>query len=206
MRASGVAVNERGIMDGRLALELAGTIRHDGSGVADDLDGVEGTAHWLAAAAHLLPEGAAPPVDEELHAQVVTLRGAVRTLFARVVGTARPDPADTRLPPPDREALALLNAAAARQAVVPRLRWEGPDVPTVEFAPGGGCPDTVAALARAAIAFLEGPDRERLRVCTAPRCERYFVQAHGRQQWCGTSCGNRARAARHYRRHAAART
>ncbi|MFL1379841.1 MULTISPECIES: ABATE domain-containing protein [unclassified Nocardiopsis] len=194
-------------MDGRLALDLAGTIRHDGSGgVADDLDGVEGTARWLAAVADLLPGGAVPPVDEELHAQVVTLRGAVRALFARAVGRTPPGPADTHLPPPTGEALALLNAAAARQAVVPRLRWEEPDVPTVEFAPGGGCPDTVAALARAAIAFLEGPDRERLRVCTAPRCVRYFVQAHGRQQWCGTSCGNRARAARHYRRHATART
>ncbi|WP_436889222.1 CGNR zinc finger domain-containing protein [Nocardiopsis dassonvillei] len=199
-------MNERGIMDGRLALELAGTIRHDGSGgTADDLDGADRTAHWLAAVGDLLPGGALPEVDEELHAQVVTLRGAVRALFARAVAPTPPSSADPHLLPPAQEALVLLNAAAARQPVVPRLRWEGQDVPTVEFAPGGGCPDTVAALARAAIAFLEGPDRERLRVCTAPRCVRYFVQAHGRQQWCGTSCGNRARAARHYRRHAAAR-
>ncbi|WP_433213714.1 CGNR zinc finger domain-containing protein [Microtetraspora malaysiensis] len=29
---------------------------------------------------------------------------------------------------------------------------------------------------------------------------RYFVKSHGRQEWCKPSCGNRARAARHYRR------
>ncbi|WP_073946146.1 CGNR zinc finger domain-containing protein [Streptomyces kebangsaanensis] len=44
------------------------------------------------------------------------------------------------------------------------------------------------------------PRREQLRACTAPRCVRYFVKSHGRQEWCKPSCGNRARAARHYRR------
>jgi predicted RNA-binding Zn ribbon-like protein len=60
-----------------------------------------------------------------------------------------------------------------------------------------------ATLARAAIDFLTGPQRERLRACAAPRCVRYFVKAHGRQEWCKPSCGNRARVARHYRRHRA---
>ncbi|WP_440101770.1 CGNR zinc finger domain-containing protein [Streptosporangium sp. H16] len=54
------------------------------------------------------------------------------------------------------------------------------------------------------IGFLTGPRREDLRACTAPRCVRYFVKKHGRQEWCKPSCGNRARAARHYRRHSAA--
>ncbi|MFE9171012.1 CGNR zinc finger domain-containing protein [Streptomyces kebangsaanensis] len=44
------------------------------------------------------------------------------------------------------------------------------------------------------------PRREQLRACTAPRCVRYFVKSHGRREWCKPSCGNRARAARHYRR------
>ncbi|MFI9597778.1 CGNR zinc finger domain-containing protein [Nonomuraea sp. NPDC052265] len=55
--------------------------------------------------------------------------------------------------------------------------------------------------ARAAIDFLSGPQREHLRACNAPRCVRYFVKSHGRQEWCKPSCGNRARAARHYQRH-----
>ncbi|MGO4751944.1 CGNR zinc finger domain-containing protein, partial [Streptomyces sp. 2MCAF27] len=62
----------------------------------------------------------------------------------------------------------------------------------------------VAALARDAIGFLAGPERERLRACPAPRCVRYFVKDHPRQEWCKPSCGNRARVARHHhRRHRA---
>ncbi|MEB3963026.1 CGNR zinc finger domain-containing protein, partial [Streptomyces kunmingensis] len=58
-----------------------------------------------------------------------------------------------------------------------------------------------AALARAALAFLTGPDRQRLRACHAPRCVRYFLKEHPRQEWCRPSCGNRARVARHHERH-----
>ncbi|MEU6738808.1 CGNR zinc finger domain-containing protein [Streptosporangium sandarakinum] len=58
-----------------------------------------------------------------------------------------------------------------------------------------------AALASAAIAFLAGPRRELLRTCPAPRCVLYFVKEHARQEWCSVACGNRARAARHYRQH-----
>ncbi|WP_188285939.1 CGNR zinc finger domain-containing protein, partial [Streptomyces sp. CBMA29] len=57
-----------------------------------------------------------------------------------------------------------------------------------------------AALARAAVAFLAGPERELLRACPAPRCVRYFVKEHARQEWCKPSCGNRARVARHHAR------
>ncbi|WP_225853148.1 CGNR zinc finger domain-containing protein [Micromonospora sp. AMSO1212t] len=53
---------------------------------------------------------------------------------------------------------------------------------------------------------MRGADgRERLRACPAPRCVRYFLQEHARQQWCKPSCGNRARVARHYQRHQAER-
>ncbi|TXS49898.1 CGNR zinc finger domain-containing protein [Streptomyces sp. t39] len=58
-----------------------------------------------------------------------------------------------------------------------------------------------AVLARAAIAFLAGPDRSRLRACHAPRCVRYFLKDHPRQEWCKPACGNRARVARHHERH-----
>jgi len=198
-------------MQRHLALELASTIRHDGSGgVADDLDTVPDTARWLASVADLLPGtgGFEAGIGEDLRDQVLALRGAVRALFARAVLPGPPSPADSHRLLPAEQALDRLNASAAREPVVPHLRWDEGDVPVVELRSCGGASDTrvVAALARAAIAFLDGPDRERLRACTAPRCVRYFVQAHGRQQWCGTACGNRARAARHYERQVLART
>ncbi|MBT2235531.1 ABATE domain-containing protein [Nonomuraea sp. NEAU-A123] len=189
------------------ALELASTIRHDGNGgVADDLATVQSTARWIHQQADLLGghvDIAGLSMDERLRGEIVGLRRAVRALFAQAVSPAPPSRADAHLLVPVEQALAHLNAAAAREAIVPQLDW-----------PAGGAPRTevlsterdasvqlIAALARAAIDFLSGPRREQLRACNAPRCVRYFVKSHGRQEWCKPSCGNRARAARHYQRH-----
>lgn len=188
-------------------LELVSTIRHDGNGgVADDLATSQSMARWIQQQAEPLTghaDVARITMSEGLRSEIVELRRAVRALFAQAVSPAPPSRADAHRLMPAEQALALLNAAAAREAVAPQLDW-----PTGE-APRAGVlsaePDAnvrlVAALARAAIDFLSGPERERLRACNAPRCVRYFVKSHGRQEWCKPSCGNRARVARHYERH-----
>lgn len=199
-------------------MELASTIRHDGDGgVLDDLDTVEGAARWIRSRTGLPgtlapagegvgakgPEDAAEfVVDEEFRGAVIGLRRAVRALFARVVSPAPPSPADAHRLMPADEALALLNAAAAREPVAPQLHWPAEGPPTAGLLSAEGDPRVrlVAALARDAVDFLSGPQRERLRACHAPRCVRYFVRSHGRQEWCKPSCGNRARVARHYER------
>ncbi|TXS01786.1 zf-CGNR multi-domain protein [Streptomyces sp. col6] len=193
-------------MERWLALELASTIRHDGDGgVADDLATVRGTTDWIEEQRDLLtghlPAGALV-ADEDLRLRIVELRQAVRALFARLVSPAPPSPADAHRLLPADEALDRLNTAAAREPVVPRLDWPDGRVPAVRLLSAETDPYVrlVAALARAAIDFLAGPQSTRLRSCTAPRCVRYFVKSHGRQEWCKPSCGNRARAARHYRR------
>ncbi len=98
--------------------------------------------------------------------------------------------------------MAHLNTVAARELVAPQIDWPVEGVPTVRLLSAENDPYVrlVAALARAAIDFLSGPQCTQLRSCTAPRCVRYFVKSHGRQEWCKPSCGNRARVARHYRR------
>lgn len=188
----------------RPVLELVGTIRHDGDGgVLDDLETVRGANRWLqqqpglpaAVTGGLL-------VDEELREAVVGVRRAVRALFARAVSPAPPSPADAHRLLPADEALALLNAAAAREPVAPQLRWptDGPPAAGLSSTEDNPGVRLVAALARDAVDFLSGPQREHLRACHAPRCVRYFVKSHGRQEWCKPSCGNRARVARHYER------
>ncbi|MFJ2718132.1 ABATE domain-containing protein [Streptomyces sp. NPDC087437] len=149
---------------------------------------------------HVPVEGIA--TDEDLRLQIVELRRATRALFARAVSPAPPSPADARRLMPADQALAHLNAVAAREPVAPRLDWPREGTPVARIFSTESDPKVllVATLARAAIDFLSGPQRERLRACTAPRCVRYFVQGHGRQELCKPSCGNRARAARHYRR------
>lgn len=188
----------------RPVMELVSTVRHDGDGgVLDDLDTVRGTTRWLQQQSGL--PATAPGdlvVDEELRQAVVDVRRAVRALFARVVSPAPPSPADAHRLLPVEEALRLLNAAAAREPVTPQLRWPAGDDPTSGLLSAEDDPGVrlVAALARDAVDFLSGPQREQLRACHAPRCVRYFIKSHGRQEWCKPSCGNRARVARHYER------
>jgi len=196
-----------------LALELASTIRHDGDGgVADDLATVQETTQWIheqrdLLAGHIpaLPAGELT-ADESLRLGIIELRQAVRALFARVVSPAPPSPADAHRLMPADQAMARLNTAAAREPVAPQLDWPAEGAPAARLLSAESDPHVrlVAALARAAIDFLSGPQCAELRSCTAPRCVRYFVKSHGRQEWCKPSCGNRARAARHYSRQRAA--
>ncbi|MFJ7061299.1 CGNR zinc finger domain-containing protein [Streptomyces griseobrunneus] len=188
-------------------MELASTIRHDGEGgVVDDLATVRGTTRWIQQqAGNLAPQEFLTGellVDEELRDGIVGVRRAVRALFARVVSPAPPSPADAHLLMPPAEALAHLNAAAARELVAPQLDWPAEGAPVARLLSAEGDPRVrlVAALARDAVDFLSGPEREQLRACHAPRCVRYFIKSHGRQEWCRPSCGNRARVARHYER------
>ncbi|MCT9929631.1 CGNR zinc finger domain-containing protein [Planotetraspora sp. A-T 1434] len=195
-------------MDRYLALELAVTIRHDGQGgVADDLETVQGLTDWVRDRAELL-DARDFVADEASRVAVVAIRQGVRALFARAVSPAPPSPADAHRLLPLDQALTRINAAAALQPVTPLLDWPADTAPTSMLLPTPPDPDAAvrltAALARAAIEFLSGPQRERLHACTAPRCVRYFIKEHGRQEWCKPSCGNRARAARHYQRRRAA--
>ncbi|MGW0431976.1 CGNR zinc finger domain-containing protein [Micromonospora sp. NPDC003197] len=194
-------------MERYLALELASTIRHDGhGGVIDDLADTQGLVAWLHDQADLLADGggiANITVTEAARSEVVAVRAAVRALFARTVRPGPPSPADANRLLPVDEALARINTAAARQPVTPMLDWpeDGDPKSTLRSTEPDPVVGLTATLARAAIDFLSGPQRTLLRACTAPRCVRYFVKEHGRQEWCKASCGNRARAARHYQRH-----
>ncbi|GAA3438265.1 ABATE domain-containing protein [Kutzneria kofuensis] len=176
------------------ALELASTIRHDGhGGVADDLATVAAAQQWR-------PD---VPWDEDLRQELVTLRRAVRALFARAVSPGPPSPADaTRLMPVD-EALSVVNNAAALDPVAPQLSWSDTPSASLRSVRADARARLLAGYARSTIEFLSGPDMAKLTACTAPRCVRYFVKTHGRQEFCKPSCSNRARAARFYdRRHA----
>ncbi|MFD0415621.1 CGNR zinc finger domain-containing protein [Streptomyces sp. NPDC127108] len=193
-----------------LTLDLTATIRHDGhGGVADDLDTPDGLTAWVRAHATALPGALAARhfrADESALEAVRGVRAAVRALFAHAVRPGAPSPADARRLLPLGQAVTRLNEAAARVPTVPVLSWPRGAAPVVRDEPVDRA-ETVAradllsaALARAALTFLTGPDRERLRACHAPRCVRYFLKDHPRQEWCKPACGNRARVARHHER------
>ncbi|GAA2473056.1 ABATE domain-containing protein [Streptomyces longisporus] len=188
--------------DTRLALDLALTVRHDGrGGVADDLADPAGLTTWIRAHPEIVPDAAAFTADRASLTAVRDLRAAVRAPFAHAVRPAELSRADAARLLPVPEAVARLNAAAARTPTVPVLHWPEGAEPAVHARAADGAHDLTAALAQATIAFLAGPDRQRLRARHAPRCMRCFLKEHPRQEWCRPSCGNRAGVARHHDRH-----
>jgi predicted RNA-binding Zn ribbon-like protein len=134
-----------------------------------------------------------PAEAESEFALVMALREAMYRLFAAIAGGHKPAPAD----------LALLNKALAEAPV------RGP----IEFGPGGFSwrSPAVAADAHALLArvlwsagdLLASRRLERLRCCANPLCQYLFVDESrsGTRRWCSmATCGNRAKAHRHYAR------
>ncbi len=172
-----------------LAIDLANTVMVVREGETVDLLGAPcDLERWLAAEGDRV-EGAAVDL-----ADFRALRDAARELLtARAQGAAAP-----------RRALDLVNAASAEARTAPRLEpGAGAALQVRLVAAGGdGRARLLGALARATIDLLGSPEAASLRICDAPSCGMFFL---GARRWCCAACGNRARAARHYRRQRARR-
>ncbi|QYC43902.1 CGNR zinc finger [Nonomuraea coxensis DSM 45129] len=185
-----------------LTLDFVSTIRAERSGQVDRLADPGGLTAWARERAAGLDVDPGFTATPELWAETVRLRQAVRALFARAVAPEPPSRADADGLPGFAESLALVNARALAAPRAPQLSWDGrPALVTVPAVPAGEPERLLGALATDAVEFLASPERIRLRTCLAPRCVLYFLKEHPRQEWCSTACGNRARAARHYREH-----
>jgi predicted RNA-binding Zn ribbon-like protein len=103
----------------------------------------------------------------------------------------------------DRRDLELLSDTAARAAARLRLEpadgsfaWRWNRLESSLDAP-------LAPIARSAAELLTGADLERVRECDGDRCTWLFLDSsrNRSRRWCSMeSCGNRAKARRHYRR------
>ena len=167
-------------------VRLMNTVWADRAGVHDALTDVDDLRVFLRATGD-------PDVGEVTPGDLAAarrLRDALRRLAADVTGDGRPSAATGM---GEQAAVRAVNAALPR----PRLRrtvrgWLlGIDE--------GGVGAVLAAVARDGAALVADAARP-LRACHAPGCVLYFVRDHPRQEWCSVACGNRARAARHYRR------
>ncbi|MEU4442336.1 CGNR zinc finger domain-containing protein [Actinosynnema sp. NPDC050801] len=167
-------------------IRLTNTLRADRSGVHDHLTTTAELSAWL--------DG--PPATEADLAAFRTLRRALRDLAALLTGDTRPIAADRDA----GRAVADLNRAATAATTWPQLELHdgAPRLRTTSDAPAATA--ALAGTAAEAIAMFTGPDHARLRACYAPGCVLYFTKDHPRREWCSPACGNRARAARHYRR------
>lgn len=123
-------------------------------------------------------------------ARLAELRSAVHDLFT----------AHTDVREPDRQSVDMVNTASRAVARAPLVVWS-PDGPLREWvsSKANSVDDAVARIAADAIDVLCGDRGATLRRCEAHGCVRLFLREHARRRWCSTTCGDRVRAARHYR-------
>jgi predicted RNA-binding Zn ribbon-like protein len=173
------------------ALAFVNSLHSGRTGQVDHIATPEQLAEWLAwrGLAGREAVGAAAPSDADL-AAAVALRSAIRELLlAAIEGRVA-----------DAQAVAAVNGAAAAAPSASHLRWDASGPAPTRSAPGAGeMQRAIAALAEDAIALVCGHGDE-LIACGAPGCVRLLLKDHPRRHWCSTRCGDRVRAARHYRR------
>jgi len=192
--AAGAAGRAWVLPDEPLPVRLMSTIWADADGPHDDLRTTADVDDWLDAVG--VDRADAHATEGEL-TTARALRDAVRLLAAYVTADDRPGAAGSAAGV--AAALDQVNATAAALPA-PRLALRGG---RLELGPPGGpSPVTtgLAQVAEQAVGLLGGEEAGRLRACYAPGCVLYFVKAHPRRAWCSVACGNRVRAARHYRR------
>jgi predicted RNA-binding Zn ribbon-like protein len=173
-----------------LALELHNTVYALRGERIDGLATPDGLRAWLDALGDRLPRPARD-ADPARQPEFVALRDAVGELLHAALEEGAP-----------AGALDAVNAAAARAPVSPlavvgskgRLRADA------HYHTADATDVALAAFAADAIELLTGPGREELRACGAPGCVLMFLKDHPRRTWCSSTCGNRARQARHYAR------
>ena len=175
-------------------VRLMNTIWADRGGVHDALVDVGDLRAWLGSV-----DGTTGGRLERTDVDAFrTLRDALRRLAALVTEDTRPAAAtDLDVEP----AVAHVNHAVTRGLSWPQLGLHRGQLEQRSAGTATTATQTLSAIASEAVQLFTGDDRARLRACHAPGCVLYFVKDHPRREWCSTACGNRARAARHYRRH-----
>jgi predicted RNA-binding Zn ribbon-like protein len=175
-------------------VRLMSTIWADADGTHDDLRSTADVDQWLDAVG--VDRVGVRATEGEL-ATARALRDAVRRLAACVTEDRRPAAAGA-IADVDA-AVRQLNVTAAE---LPARRLVLRDGRLELGVPGGPSPVTtgLAQIAGQAVGLFGGAEAARLRACNAPGCVLYFIKTHPRREWCSVACGNRVRAARHYRR------
>ena len=175
-------------------VRLMATIWAGTDGIHDDFARPSDVDAWLEAVG--VPLAGAHARDVELTA-AIRLRDAVRRLAAHVTSDTR-NAAASAMTGVDG-AIATLNEAAGYVAG-PRLASQGGHLRLEQASSVSRVKAGLAEVAEQSIHLLGGSEAHKLRACYAPGCVLYFITSHPRREWCSVACGNRVRAARHYRR------
>jgi predicted RNA-binding Zn ribbon-like protein len=146
----------------------------------------EGDERTVAVAAVLRPSGGREPTWEEA-AELCFVAAELRGVF-EAVGAGAID-----------EAAGQVNSLLIRTGARPELeRHDGQSWHLHFHAADNSLPDGWAAGCATGLAVVLGGSRyDRLGVCTAPRCDRVYVDTsrNGTRRFCSTSCQNRVKTA-----------
>jgi predicted RNA-binding Zn ribbon-like protein len=170
-----------------LPIELHNTLHAFRGRAVDVLADSSGLRAWLAGLTDRLPVDLTSVDGGRLH-DFVSLRAAVRDALRATL---------ERRPVPDG-ALEELNRSSLRSPQSLQLTPESAG--EVRYLAPTTTDAVLGVLASSTIELVAGPHAADLRACGAPGCVRMFLKDHPRREWCSTTCGNRARQARHYAR------
>lgn len=190
-------------LDGEsVALDFANTWEDRSTSASDKLGGYADLVTFAAAAGIVDPPQAEalaargrdrPAAAAKAMAAAVALREALYRIFSGLAAGSGPEA-------PDLERLSTTVARAAKRlGLEPEggafaWRWRGLE---------SSLEAPLAAIAWSAAKLLTGGDLGRLRECDGTRCNWLFLDRsrNRSRRWCSMeSCGNRAKARRHYRR------
>lgn len=176
-----------------VSLEFANTVFAVRGRPTEGLESAHSLAEWLRDKGFAVDFAVDEVKCRDLDA-ARTLRTAIRDIAAAVTGARAWDV----------QAVETVNAYAASTP-----RWRELTIepePRVTWRSSGGPVDAaLGVIADDAIGIFGGASRDDLRACPGPNCILYFL-TDGRREWCSKTCGNRARAARHYAKTQQAKT
>ncbi|GAA2403627.1 CGNR zinc finger domain-containing protein [Mycolicibacterium llatzerense] len=172
------------------------TIWADTHGVHDELTDAMALRDWLAAVTNCERTDLGRATQDEFTG-ALRLRDGLRRLAAHCTADGRPA-AQSPVTEID-EAVRIVNSLLADLPRTQLVIRDG-QLHSVNARHASPIRSSLADLGHQAIGLLTGPGAVKLSACHAPGCVLYFVKSHPRREWCSEACGNRARAARHYRR------
>ena len=173
---------------GALAVDFANTVACSSCRVSDALSSAEQWSRWTNARKDL-PKSRLRSHDLRF---LRRLRADLRALLSACTTGNRPD----------FHALATINSIHRRAAHRLVLDWRpGSWIVTHETANSGPLDEIAGPVVRSFTDLVGGSERRRLKSCLGQGCAHFLLARTRQQVWCSpTGCGNRARAARHYRR------
>jgi len=179
-----------------VALDFLNTRKYVKGWVSDLISTPEELREWLDSVGlhtHGTDVETSPPVARMMFDEAHRLRDAIRVAVeARVRGE--------RVPP---RSLYMLNRVLEASRSSARLVHDGARLTLIRL---DSAPASLAALSPIALAaamLLTEADCRRIRQCRSERCALWFLDTskNGRRRWCSmATCGNRAKAARHYQK------